>query len=135
MAWTMRGDYAAQWTAPVEVDAEAVAQLYLDVLTNETRHWRFKLRLAGEDLYRWDIRPTRGGHKNTGCPRGFPASVPEAEHEHLWVEGLRCKCAKPLKGVSDTNHRDTFAKFCARTRLEFEPPYEQPPLRQLRLGS
>ncbi len=135
MDWAMRGDYAAQWTAPVEVESEAVAQLFVHVLTNQPRYWRFKLRLAGEEVYRWDIRPKRGKHKNTSCPRGFPATVPEPEHEHLWIEGLGCKCAKPLKGISDTNHRETFAKSCTRVRLEFEPQYEAPPLQQLRLGS
>jgi hypothetical protein len=135
MDWAMRGEYAAQWTAPIEVESEAVAQLFLNVLTNQPRYWQFKLRMAGEEVYRWDIRPKRGKHKNTGCPRGFPATVPEPEHEHLWIEGLACKCAKPLKGVSGTNHRETFAKFCTRIRLEFEPPYEAPPLPQLRLGS
>jgi hypothetical protein len=134
MEWSMRGDYAAQWTAPVEVEAASIAQLFLHVLTNQPRYWLFKLRLGGEEVYSWHIRPIRGGHKNTGCPREFPPSVREPEHEHLWVDGLGCKCAKPLKGVSDTDHRETFAKFCTRARLDFEPPYEPPPLPQLRLG-
>ncbi len=133
MDWLRRGPRAVFWIASVQVEAMAVGSLFLLIHTPRPRHWLFKVHLAREEVYRWDIRPVEGDHSNTGCPRGFPAKVRAREHEHFWIEGLGCHCAKHLKGVERTGHEETFRKFCVRTRIEFEPTYTPPPAEQLGL--
>jgi hypothetical protein len=66
-------------------------------------------------------------------PAGFPRNVPERVHEHVYVEGLDLRCARPLEDQAIVNHAHMFRTFCGMTRLTFEPPYAPPPLIQPRL--
>jgi hypothetical protein len=115
------------WRAPIEVEAARVGELFLFANPNFARAWTFKLSLQAEDVYRWDLRPGPSGHNNPpDCPEDFPRKVREAEHEHIWVADLDLKCARPLEGLSTSDHREIFALFCTRTRVRFEPEYVAP---------
>lgn len=136
MRWRSHNQNQADWDAPLEVDAVTVGNVYLFVSPLMARQWLFKLHLHGEEVFGWHIRPIFGNHSNPKGCRGFPAKVREPEHAHYWIEGVGCKCAKPLKGLGGCSHEETLARFCTATRLEFEPAYHEPPWsdEQLRLG-
>lgn len=115
------------WRVPVEVDAAYVGELMLFANPNFPRSWHFKLILRDEEVCRWDVAPPPTKHSNPpGRPDGFPGKVYDAEHEHVWVEGLDLKCARPLEGFSSSDHRAIFEAFCDRTNVRFEPDYVAP---------
>ena len=127
MDWQRGEPDNAIWRVPVEIQAAQVGELFLRANPNLPRHWTFKLLLRREEVIRWDVRPRPGGHNNPpGRPEGFPGKVPEPEHEHLWVEHLDLKCARPLEGLRASEHRAILETFCERTHVRFEPPYVAP---------
>jgi hypothetical protein len=91
--------------APLEVDAVRVGELFLFINPAFDRSWSFTLSLRGEQVSRWDVKPTVSGHNNPrrGCPEGFGRKVRKPEHEHVWVEGLDCRCARALEDVDTSN--------------------------------
>lgn len=128
MEWEKPGEHRHySWDAPIEVQAARVGELRLLANPKVPRQWSFSLLLRAEEVYRWDVRPKPSGHENPpGCPPGFPNKVPEREHEHVWVEGLACKCARPLGGLAASDHCGIFEAFCTRTHVRFEPEYIAP---------
>ena len=132
--WDCRTPDKCLWRAPIEVDAVRVGEIVLFVNPSFDRSWIFKLRYQEQTVYAWHVRPIPGNHPNPGGrPRGFPRKVPEPEHEHIWVKGLECSCAKPLPGLETSDHSATFQSFCKRTRVRCKPVYS-PPQPQLLLG-
>ena len=112
------------WRGPIEVEARTVGELFLFVNPQHERAWLFKLILHNEEVYRWDVRPLPAGHNNPpGCPEGFPRKVRAPEHEHVWIEGIDCNCARPLDGIDPSSHEHMFVEFCKRTKVAFQPGY------------
>ena len=126
MDWQTRRSGHRWWRGPVEVDGHRVGEVYLNANPALPRAWNFKLLLRGVDVYRIDVRPGPSGHCNTACPAAFPRKVREPEHEHFYVEGLGCRCARPIEGIEAASDPEVFDLFCERTRLAFEPPYTSP---------
>lgn len=127
MSWERPQPDRAIWRAPIEVQAARVGELFLRVNPSFARSWTYKLSLGREEVVRWDVRPLPSGHNNPpGCPDGFPGKVREPEHEHVWVESLDLRCARPLEGLDTSDHRAIFEEFCERTRVRFEPVYVAP---------
>jgi hypothetical protein len=127
MEWEKPEPQRYLWGAPIEVSAQRVGDLRLFVNPNFERAFHFKLRLHGEDVYRLDVRPLRGGHDNPpGRPEGFSKRVPDPVHEHIWVEGLALLCARPIDGLETSDHRAIFEAFCVRTHVRFDPEYIAP---------
>jgi hypothetical protein len=119
---------------PVEVDAIQQGEAILVSSREEPQHWTFKLTYHGDEVYRLDVRPL-GNHPNPwNRPAGFPKSVRERVHEHVYVEGLGVDCARPCTDQTVTTHRPMFDTFCDLARVAFEPPYAAPPLVHPRLG-
>lgn len=127
MIWSKPEPSRYLWNAPIEVAAQLVGRLYLFSNPSLPRRWHFKLRLHSADVYRLDVRPIPGGHDNPpGRPDGFPKSVPDPVHEHVYVEGLDLRCARPVPGLEASDHRAIFEAFCARTNVRFDPVYVAP---------
>lgn len=129
-------DEAKLWARsryPVEVRAAQVGEVFFVASLEVPQHWTFKLEVRGEEVYRLDVRPI-GRHRNPpNCPVGFPRTVPESAHEHVYVEGLDMKCARPLANRDIANHAQCFTAFCTMAKLTFEPEYRPPPLVRPRL--
>lgn len=133
LTWQTRHTWA-NCRCPVEVEAAEVAQMVLVASLEIPEHWVFELRLHGDPVYRVDVRPV-GNHPNPiNRPDGFPRKVPEKVHEHVYVEGLSDRCARPLEDQSIGDHAAMFERFCARSRLTCGRPHTPPPRPQPRLG-
>ncbi len=118
MKWLKPEPSRYLWNAPIEAQAQLVGRLHLFANPHFERDWHFELRLHSEDVSRLDVRPMRGGHSNPpNRPAKFPGSVPEPEHEHVWIAGLGLRCARPVPGLETSDHRATFEAFCARTHV------------------
>lgn len=127
MSWQRPEPDNAIWRAPIEIQAARVGELFLRVNPSLPRAWTYKLLLGREEVVRWDVRPSPGGHNNPpGRPSEFPSKVPEPEHEHVWIEDLDLRCARPLEDLAASDHRAIFEEFCRRTRVRFEPEYVAP---------
>ena len=127
MEWDKPEPHRYLWSAPIEVDAQLVGELRLFSNPNFERAWHFKLRLHSDDVYRLDVRPDPGRHSNPpNRPEGFPRVVVEPEHEHVWIEGLDLRCARPVPGLEVSDHRGILEAFCSRTNVRFEPVYVAP---------
>lgn len=129
MSWQVVNDERVRWTAGVEVDAARVGQLFLFVNPQFERAWLFKLSLHAEEVLQWHARPLPSGHNNpvSGCPEGFARKVRSANHEHIWVENLDCRCARPIENFDLSTHERMFRSFCDRALIRFEPTYQTPP--------
>ncbi len=129
MAWEQPAADRCLWRGAVEVEGAQVGGMLLFVNPAFGRAWCFKLLLHDEEVLRWDARPQRSGHNNPpcGCPDGFPRKVKGRDHEHVWVEGLDCRCACILGDDVDTStHEHMFVSFCARTNANCEVAYTAP---------
>jgi hypothetical protein len=127
MEWRKPEPSRYMWDGPIEIQAARVGTIFLFANPHFPRYWIFKLTFRGEDVYRWDIRPMPGGHDNPpGRPAGYPKSVPEPEHEHVWHERMALRCARPLAGLATSDHRAIFEAFCGRTHVRFGPDYVAP---------
>ena len=127
MEWEKPAPDRYLWTAPIEVDATRVGQLFLFVNPNLPRAWIFKLSLHGEEVLQWHVKPGPSGHNNPpDRPEGFDRKVREPEHEHVWIEGLDCRCARALEGFSTSDHRAIFEAFCEKANIDFQPDYVAP---------
>jgi hypothetical protein len=91
------------------------------------RRWHFKLSFRGEDVYRLDVRDQLARHSNPRTrPSLFPAKLTDPIHEHVYVEGLDCRCARAVKGLETSDHAAIFDWFCLRTHVRIDPPYTSP---------
>ena len=129
MEWQQPEPTRCLWRTPVERDGIQVGELMLFLNPQLERAWHFKLVLHGEEVYRWDVRPSPSGHNNpvAGCPDGFPRKIRGREHEHVWAPDLECNCACDLDASIDTStHERMFVEFCARTNLVCGPAYAAP---------
>ncbi len=114
----------ANWRGPIEIEAARVGEMILLVNPALSRSWCFKLSYRGEDVYRLDVRDRLSRHTNPrNRPLSFPAKLTDTVHEHLFVEGLDCKCAQPVEGLESSGHDAIFEWFCIRTHVRCEPPY------------
>lgn len=129
MTWESPSPERYLCRAPLYVDAVRVGQLTLFINPAFDRSWSFNLSLRGEMVFRWDAKPTPSGHNNPrrGCPEGFERKVRKPEHEHVWVEGLDCDCARDLPDDVDTSsHERMFEEFCKRSNVQIDAEYDQP---------
>jgi hypothetical protein len=117
----------AMWRGPVEVDGARVGEVVLLVNPALERGWYFKLSFRGEEVYRLEAKNQLCNHNNPrNRPDGFPSNVAEPTHEHVYIEGLDCRCAQPLGNLASSDHAAIFEWFCTRTHVRIEPPYTAP---------
>lgn len=126
MTWTqpsgVRG--LATWRAGVEIDGARVGDILCLSNPAVDRPWKFLLTCHGEQVYRLEAQNRRCRHHNPhNAPAGFPNRVTEQTHEHVFVEGLGCECARPLPELAASDHAAIFQWFCIRTCVRVEPPY------------
>ncbi len=128
MKW--QAPVAAQrlWRGPIEIEGRRIGEVVLFANPALSRAWNYKLAFRGEEVYRIDVRPAQARHSNpTGCPAGFSErKVRAREHEHVYVEGLGCRCARALAGFGTSDHRAILEEFCTRAHLRFDPGYQSP---------
>lgn len=126
MKWGTRKSGHRWWRGPLEVGGHRVGEVYFNANPALPRSWTFKTIFHGTEVYRLDVHSGPSGHCNTACPDDFPRKVRTAEHEHVYIEGLGCKCARPIAGIETASDPEVFALYCERTRLTFEPTYTSP---------
>jgi hypothetical protein len=116
------------WRGPVEIEGRQMGQVILLANPSLSRAWTYKLDYRGENVYRIDVKPSPARHGNPrACPSDFPAGkVRSREHEHVYVQGLDCDCARPLAGLGSSDHRAILEEFCARANIRFLPGYASP---------
>ena len=127
MHWTTPVESKSLWRGSVEVDAHRVGEIIVSACPALPRAWHFKLCFHGDEVYRIDSASGPCRHSN---PRNrhasFPGKVSDIVHEHIYVEGLDCKCARGLPDLAASGHDAIFEEFCTRARLRFEPEYRPP---------
>jgi hypothetical protein len=127
LAWRNLSGSQLLWRGPIEVQGAQVGQVTFFVNPKFVRSWIFALSFHDEIVYEVHVRPVKAGHGNPpGRPAHFPRRVTSAEHEHLWIEGLETRCALPLDGYENADHRDMLDLFCNRARINFGPEYVDP---------
>ena len=127
MHWTDPGESKSIWRGAVEIDARRLGEVVLSVSPALPRAWHFKLHLHGEEVYRIDSAPGPCRHSNPrNRPAEFAGKVLDTVHEHLYVEGLACRCARGLPHLVASEHDAIFEEFCARANLRFGPEYRAP---------
>jgi hypothetical protein len=126
MTWTQPSGRKglATWRAGVEIDGARVGEILCLSNPAVERSWKFLLTYRGEQVYRLEAQNRRCRHHNPhNAPTGFPNRVTEQTHEHVFVEGLDCECARPLPELAASDHAAIFQWFCRRTSVRVEPPY------------
>jgi hypothetical protein len=125
----------ANYRCPLEVKAAQVGELSFVASLEVPEWWSFEITYRGEFAYRIDVRPV-GNHPNPrNRPAGFPKKVPEVVHEHVYVEGLNDRCARPLADQSVGTHLEMFDRFRGIADVTCERLYVTPPHPRPRLGT
>lgn len=133
MAWAEPSNREAHWSGGLEVESVRRGNIFLRVNLAVERHWTFKIRYQGEEVYQLDVRPPPSSHPNPrGRPEGFERRVTCPQHEHVFRVGLGLRCARALPDLNG-DFFSVFQDFCCRGRITFEPDYEPPPMVQLEL--
>jgi hypothetical protein len=128
MKWQAPVPSQRLWRGAVEIDGRRVGEITLYANPAMSRNWLFKLSYRGEEVYQIHVRPNQARHSNPpGCSDKCPeGKVRAREHEHVYVEGLGCRCARSIDGLGASDHRAILDEFCTRARLRFDPGYQSP---------
>lgn len=128
MKWAAPVPSRRLWRGPVEMEGRRMGEVILLANPSLPRAWTYKLDYRGEKVYRIDVRPSQARHRNPrACPARFPSGkVRSREHEHCYVAGLDCDCARPLEGFEASDHRAILDEFCRRAHIRFRPGYASP---------
>jgi hypothetical protein len=128
MKWAAPVPSRRMWRGRVEIEGRRLGEVLLLANPSLPRAWTYKLDYRSEPVYRIDVKSGPARHPNpTRCPSDFPpGKVRGREHEHIYMEGLDCECARPLGGLGSSGHRAILDEFCTRARIRFLPGYESP---------
>jgi hypothetical protein len=117
------------WRGPIEIAAVRVGEVLMFVNPALERAYKFMLTCHETQVYRLEVSEGVCRHSNpANRPSSFPAKVVTPNHEHVYVEGLDCRCARPVDALDTSDHRAIFNWFCNRTCVHIDPDYSAPSL-------
>lgn len=137
MEWIGRhGGGSAVAQVPLEHRGLIIGDLIAVQISGAPRSWKFKLRMEGTQVLRWEYMPpgTIRRHRNPRpLPIGFERTDRSLVHEHPYIEGQCGRYSRPLPpDVDAVRHEDAFQAFCAHANISPDG-YVEPPTPQLEM--
>ncbi len=138
MEWVSRhggGSHVSQ--VPLESGGLVGGDLIALQLSGDPRSWKFKLRMGGTQVLRWEFLPSSRRLRRHRNPKptapGFPLVDRSLVHEHVFVNGECGRHSRPLPDELDVQrHAEAFAAFCTYANIS-PNGYVEPPNPQLEI--